>query len=690
MKYTNNYHLNKPDVGDEVNIQDINSNMDVLDTIVGGKVNNVEVQRYHTEQDSGVDKAATITVDGRRTDIYTSDKFVGQFDLSRDDRTRGILFSEFDDDSTGYGSVYKSQDYFTYNLDASEIKLKSVAATYRHMTISPSDIVLSGHLDGGRWDGTNASLVDALQGKLSASGGSLTGTIVTSGSDDPYVAIRPNTTGQGWIGSGSNKFARMYATSFYGDVEGGIRQVVANRDDVNYPVIFSTMTNDEQVTAEIRKDSQMKFNPQYCNLTIGGVQQRTSSKINQDGLEHHVDVGVAVGQDEEYVDTWSQVTYEDIILHSEDSQLSPNTWDGTNTSLRSALSSASQAVKVDPLDQAESSWRPVILAGPTSQGSLNRGTLTYQQSTCKLKNSDGSDTMTMLPNDITLTGDSNWYDGATSLKAALKQVEHTASNTVTQHEIVSPGTSELLLSDAFSSETRTAAAVKTQKLYYTSDNLVLDGDAAGLQLNGTDATFLLNADGANHNDMFSYNTGRGQTYQMQDNGIFSISDGDGNDVTISNFGFDCSRIDNESDITYGVSMSSLFEDINLYHTTWDGTHSSLKAAISSMVDAGEVFVVVASYNSATQEYTTDKSFTEIANAIDVKGKIPILYLGSDGCRLFRDKTSSKIRFGDTTLRSQEGYSDHIVIGTEIYELTSADPNKLNVTTRSYSVALMTS
>lgn len=567
MQHTTNYNLNKPDVEDRADINDLNENMDIIDSALTDKVGDVSFVNFNQEGDQGVRQTGTLIVDGVGTPVFTRDTNVLQFDIARDDKARGILFStsssEGDVECNG---VYKAQSHLSYNLDDSVLKLTSLAANYNHISITPSDIQLSGHPAGGTWDGTNASLVAAISDKLDKLGGNLGGTLVTA---DGMTALRPNSDMNGQIGSNTFRYSSIHSVNFVGNLTGGIQQIVRSRDNAEYPIIMSDSADTTQGTYSLRKVEPLTYNPQYSRLTINDAATTRCNIIDGDGLQHHELIGCQDEHSQEVnVDNWSQLKSDDVVLHTEDSTLAPNTWDGTNTSLKQALTSSKESVKVNQISSSANET-PVILLGDASVGPLNRGTLMFKPSTYELKNGDGTNILSISPTDISLYN-STWYRSATSLKSALADVSYYSSQSVLQEEDTStPGSFEVILSGSNQSTSRTESVRKSNNLRYspTDNRLSILGASGSIQLEPDyEVTFV---------------TANNDTYQFQDNGIFSIYDAHSN-VAISGLGADFQYTD-ASDNDYGVSIRSMQEDITLLNSTWDGTHSSLKDTIASII-----------------------------------------------------------------------------------------------------------
>lgn len=80
------------------------------------------------------------------------------------------------------------------------------------------------------WDGTHSSLQDALSYKLSLSGGTMTGDIITPGNDS--YGVKPATTNYGRIGTVDKRFYEMYSSYLY--ATNGTKHLKLSNTDLIY------------------------------------------------------------------------------------------------------------------------------------------------------------------------------------------------------------------------------------------------------------------------------------------------------------------------------------------------------------------------------------------------------------------------------------------------------------------------
>ena len=80
------------------------------------------------------------------------------------------------------------------------------------------------------WDGTRSSLKEALSNKLSLSGGTMTGDIITPGNDS--YGVKPATTNYGRIGTLDKRFYEMYASYLY--ATNGTKHLKLSNTDLVY------------------------------------------------------------------------------------------------------------------------------------------------------------------------------------------------------------------------------------------------------------------------------------------------------------------------------------------------------------------------------------------------------------------------------------------------------------------------
>lgn len=147
------------------------------------------------------------------------------------------------------------------------------AADGSWMTISNQDAVLHNNT----WDGTNTSLKTTIgavkttaDGALPLSGGTMTGTIVMPADDN--LGIEPATNNYGHIGSSTKKFYKMYASTFYGNLYGDIKQsATSTSTNSDFPILFSNSTSANIATTGINRQSKLTYNPSTSTITLGTI-----------------------------------------------------------------------------------------------------------------------------------------------------------------------------------------------------------------------------------------------------------------------------------------------------------------------------------------------------------------------------------------------------------------------------------
>lgn len=241
-------------------------------------------------------------------------------------------------------------------------RASATSAPDNMIEITPSDISLT-----TLWDGTNSSLKTSISAikttadnALPKSGGTMTGTIVMPGNDS--LGIEPATNNYGYVGSSTKKFYKMYACTFYGDLDGKVKQsATSTSTNDNYPILFSGSTSTSSGQYGINRQENLVYNPNTGNLSnIGGNIYCTGAsgssyvQINNElvGVFDANNMGVELSDDNSG----------DIYLTGTN-----NTWDGANDSLKSAFSSM---LKIKSISELNVSGSAAIASGTSTNGTV--------------------------------------------------------------------------------------------------------------------------------------------------------------------------------------------------------------------------------------------------------------------------------------------------------------------------------
>ena len=472
---------------------------------------------------------------------------------------------------------------------------------YDSVTIEYDDII-----NTATWDGTNINLTTAFSDMLST-GETVKQNAVMASSDSPVLFGAPvstapivaetyksttlyyNTTSQSLINNLNNtdkvtmgvdlisvyhagntggtmtiEYDDIVSTKTWDGTNSSLKAAIAasnsgvaqnNASGNNYyPILFSDSTSSSNVVSGTYKSMTMRFNPSTNTFRLWGesavlpVVYDESVSFNHSGIE----VGKWV-QDGGSVVSIVSVTNNDVINTS--------TWDNTNTSLKTSIT----ALNTNKLSLTGGTMRDSIITPDNNMSSMygiypntaNNGIVgsashyyyamhsNYYNGMCVRVFEDAdfstSDRYAQLGyNDLYLYGTSNTWDGTnTSLKTAITAVNTaatTAAGTVTQTNeggSSSSSTYYLLYSGSTSMGTQTGGVRKHVSLTYNPYHQIL--------------------------------ANTGNNYQVE---ITPVS------VSVYKYAQETS---DERQLTVG------YEDITLSRSTWDGTNTSLKTAISDKV-----------------------------------------------------------------------------------------------------------
>lgn len=276
----------------------------------------------------------------------------------------------------------------------------------------------------------------------------------------------------------------------------------------DFRVLFSNTPDNTNRNESTKKSVNLTFNPRESHLTVGS------------GLVLHApEPQIAV------VNETSQYARQLSVL-SRDIELSGdvNTWDGTNTSLRAAIVTARNTVVQTPLETpVDEQYYEILLSGSRDNFSHTEGVnktngLIYKPYGSRLYMSDQSNSdyhsyispyiwnlssdreepimfvgqnstyLSIKPTDIILSGGNNTWDGVnTSLKTTLASIV-TTSNSVVQTETSNvSGTYELLFSYTEGDTSKIEGARKSSAITFNPSTkiLTIDGKTSSSELKMT-------------------------------------------------------------------------------------------------------------------------------------------------------------------------------------------------------------
>ena len=142
----------------------------------------------------------------------------------------------------------------------------------------------------GYLDGVSDNIQNQLDGKLSLSGGTMTGSIIMPKNDN--MGIIPDTNNYGQIGSSDKKFYRMYASTFNGNLKG---DVTGNADtatsatkatqDGNGNTITSTYATKSELNSKLNAPSSTGIAGQFAvSDGNGGISWLTVTNVSEVGM----------------------------------------------------------------------------------------------------------------------------------------------------------------------------------------------------------------------------------------------------------------------------------------------------------------------------------------------------------------------------------------------------------------------
>lgn len=323
---------------------------------------------------------------------------------------------------------------YTTQLTSTSVKIqRENPSKTEYLDIGYNDIVMT-----NTWDGTNTSLKSALAAISGGGGGggatTLNGlTDVTISSPSNGQVLTYNSTSSKWENTTGNNYVSQTATT----------------DEFNmYEVLFSYTPDDNTTRSEgARKASSILVNPGSSILRVANINGGYST----------VDL---VADFNPYVYVWKsssaiglKVKADDIILEDDTVGGTSNNWDGTNTSLKTAVTSAKGTVTQTAI--TTNATYELLFSGTAdnttrTEGVGKSGGLTYNPSSSRLEvltpNSGstiitglsvsvsgilhGGCNVTMTGDDITIasSGNTQTWDGTnTSLRDAITALSNRIS-----------------------------------------------------------------------------------------------------------------------------------------------------------------------------------------------------------------------------------------------------------------------
>lgn len=136
-------------------------------------------------------------------------------------------------------------------------------------------------------------------------------------------SVRPYTTNTKTLGTNSYKWNAVYATTFYGALEGSAStlKIQTASGNVNYPILFTTSTTASNgASIYIDSDSKITFNPSTNTLKSGGfVKNESSDAYALLGGGGHVPITrfgeLIIGTQTERTNAWKGVTTDTQLYH---------------------------------------------------------------------------------------------------------------------------------------------------------------------------------------------------------------------------------------------------------------------------------------------------------------------------------------------------------------------------------------
>lgn len=249
-----------------------------------------------------------------------------------------------------------------------------------YMEISYDDIRLSGQT----WDGTNTSLYNTIFNKLSKSGGTMTGNIITP-SDDGFAeyGIYPSVSNNGFVGSDTNYYYAMHSDHYNGiyfrafeddDFSTSDKYAQLMYNDID---LYGTSNNWDGVHTSLKAALAAKLSIDGGALegtltwespsiygTTTGTRIGTDSIVVSHDHGGFININTAANDAELVV---SRYGYDEVVIGYDDI-INSSLWDGTNDSLKNALTSLTSTG--DTVKQNLSTYEdgnfPILLGYSTS------------------------------------------------------------------------------------------------------------------------------------------------------------------------------------------------------------------------------------------------------------------------------------------------------------------------------------
>lgn len=261
--------------------------------------------------------------------------------------------------------------------------------------------------------------------------------------------------------SQSTKFLREDGTwaapSYTTNTNNAVTQTATDSTNATYELLFSSTADNTTRTEGARKTQNLTYNPSTRTLNLqypttagnSGTFTIQSNSNNILGLYSGYNSGMTgvYAKNGKAGNTWIELIAgtDDLKIQSTDLafQDSTNTWDGTNKSLKTAVTNAKGTVRQYPTDSGNYNYEILFSNGINNNDDtgLTRKTqyLTYNATYKTLTISDGTKHMSMNGSgDIILTN-TTWDGTNTSLKSAIDAKANAASPTITGNMTMSNG-----------------------------------------------------------------------------------------------------------------------------------------------------------------------------------------------------------------------------------------------------------
>ena len=163
---------------------------------------------------------------------------------------------------------------------------------------------------------------------LKRSGGTMTGTIVTPGDDSK--GIYPATNNYGFVGSSTNKFYKMYATTFYGALSGNASSATSARSDTTTSTYYlcgaTSSTTNSTGTLVKRSTVYVNTSGNLCAPRFDGNLSGNATSATNDSLGRKIDTTYITTSifDEftDYAESTYLTSYTDNKVHTAPTQTS--------------------------------------------------------------------------------------------------------------------------------------------------------------------------------------------------------------------------------------------------------------------------------------------------------------------------------------------------------------------------------